>query len=163
MNNPHNSRILVGVDGSDTSIDALRRGARIATALDVPLEAITTWEFPVMLDGYYPIDNWSPENDTQQILSTAINQAFGDAPPANLTRTTLQGSPARVLIDESEHASMLVLGSRGHGGFAGLLLGSVSAACAEHAHCPVLIMHGPSTEKTTANATNQVAPTKEKK
>jgi Universal stress protein family. len=47
-----------------------------------------------------------------------------------------------VLIEESAHASMLILGSRGHGGFVGMLLGSVSAACAEHAHCPVLVMHG---------------------
>lgn len=152
MTNPNDSRILVGVDGSDASIHALRRGARIAGALKAPLEAITTWEFPIMLDGaYYPMDNWSPENDAQQILANAIDQAYGDTPPANLTRTTLQGAPARVLIDASEHASMLILGSRGHGGFAGLLLGSVSAACAEHAHCPVLIMHGPDTAKTTAN------------
>ena len=47
-----------------------------------------------------------------------------------------------MLIDESISAEMLVLGSRGHGGFAGLLLGSVSSACAEHAHCPVLVVHG---------------------
>ncbi|HEU5223185.1 MAG TPA: universal stress protein [Candidatus Lumbricidophila sp.] len=141
---PDSARILVGVDGSTSSIDALRQASRIAAALDAPLEAITTWEFPVMLDGgYYPIENWSPENDAKQILSDAIDQAFGGNPPAGLKRTTLQGSPARVLIDESEHASMLVLGSRGHGGFVGLLLGSVSAACAEHAHCPVLIMHSP--------------------
>jgi nucleotide-binding universal stress UspA family protein len=150
MTNPNAdpNRILIGVDGSDASIDALRRGAILATALDAPLEAITTWEFPVVLDGYYPMDNWSPESDAQKILSTAIDQAFGDTPPAKLTRTTLQGFPARVLIEESARASMLVLGSRGHGGFAGLLLGSVSAACAQHAHCPVLVVHGPSADET---------------
>jgi nucleotide-binding universal stress UspA family protein len=60
-----------------------------------------------------------------------------------LSTKTLHGPPARTLIEESRNAFMLVLGSRGHGGFAGLLLGSVSTACAQHAHCPVLIMHGP--------------------
>ncbi|HWH25994.1 MAG TPA: universal stress protein [Pseudolysinimonas sp.] len=144
MKNPTDAtRILVGVDGSNSSIEALREAARISAAFGVPLEAITTWEFPVMLDGAYSrIEDWSPEEDAQHILSDAINQAFGDAPPGGLERTILEGSPARVLIDESKSASMLVLGSRGHGGFVGLLLGSVSATCAEHAHCPVLIMHG---------------------
>ncbi len=151
MNNLNDSRILVGVDGSEASIDALRRAARIAEAFDAPLEAITTWDFPVALGVYYPADNWSPENDARQILSAAVDQAFGEAQPAKLTRTTLQGPPARVLIEQSEHAAMLVLGSRGHGGFTGLLLGSVSAACAEHAHCPVLITHGAGAEGTAAN------------
>ncbi len=149
MNTHDSSRILVGVDGSDESIEALRGAAKIATALGVHLQAVTTWEYPVTLGGYFPIDNWSPEHDASQILTDAIKRAFGDKPPADLVQTTLQGPPARVLIDESEHASMLVLGSRGHGGFAGLLLGSVSAACAEHAQCPVLIMHGPNTVSNT--------------
>jgi nucleotide-binding universal stress UspA family protein len=57
-----------------------------------------------------------------------------------------EGNPAKVLIDRSTGAQMLVVGSRGHGGFAGLLLGSVSSKCAEHAHCPVLIVHGSRTD-----------------
>lgn len=134
--------IIVGVDGSASSIAALTRAAQIATALDAPLEAITTWEYPVMLDAYYPTE-WSPQDDAEKILATAVDQAFHGEPPPRFTQTALQGSAARVLIEQSAHAAMLVLGSRGHGGFVGLLLGSVSAACAEHAQCPVLIMHSP--------------------
>lgn len=105
MNNPKDStRVLVGVDGSDASIDALRRAARIAAGLHAPLEAITTWEFPVMVGGYYQIDNWSPEIDAQQILSSAIDQAFGDAPPAKLTRQLSKGRP---LASSSTRPSML--------------------------------------------------------
>ncbi|MBC7591359.1 MAG: universal stress protein [Salinibacterium sp.] len=134
------SPILVGVDGSEPSIDALRRAVTIARALATPVEAVTTWEYPAMSDGYFP-DGWSPERDAGLILDAAIRTAFPDGAPADLRRTILHGSAARALIDHSETASMLVLGSRGHGGFAGLLLGSVSAACAAHAHCPVLVMH----------------------
>ena len=66
-----------------------------------------------------------------------------DSRPARLQATVADGSPAKTLLQISEGARMLVVGSRGHGGFTGLLLGSVSAACTEHAHCPVLVVHGP--------------------
>lgn len=138
---PH-KRVIVGVDGSAPSIEALRRAAEIAAAVDLPLEAIATWEPPVMFDTYDPGD-WSPQSDAEHALSAAIEDAFHGEAPRQLTQTVLPGRAARVLIEQSEHAYMLVLGSRGHGGFAGLLLGSVSAACAAHADCPVLIMHTP--------------------
>jgi nucleotide-binding universal stress UspA family protein len=134
------ARIVVAVDGSDSSIAALRRGARIAGALQLPIEAITTWEYPVSFPGYYPTVEWSPEDDAQKISAAALIEAFGDAPPTALTSRIIQGSASRVLIDESEGAFLLIVGSRGLGGFAGLLLGSVSTACAQHARCPVLIM-----------------------
>lgn len=133
-------RIVVGVDGSDSSIAALRYAARMATALDAPLEAITTWTYPPITEPYL-LAEWSPQEDAEQILDTAVTEAFGGNPPEGLTRTVLPGSAARTLIRVSETSGMLVLGSRGHGGFVGLLLGSVSAACAEHARCPVLIVH----------------------
>jgi len=142
-NDTNPSRILVGVDGSASSIDALRHGAEIAAAFHAPLEAMTTWQYPVLSDGYYVVPDWSPEDDAKTILSQAVDEAFGAKRPESIITSVRQGSPAAVLIDESEHAAMLVLGSRGHGGFVGMLLGSVSSACATHAHCPVLIMHSP--------------------
>lgn len=134
-------RIVVGVDGSSSSVAALRYAARLATALDAPLEAVITWSYPAFTDPYL-VAHWSPEEDAGESLAAAIAEAFDDDPPEDLTRTVLSGPPAPTLIDLSKTSAMLVLGSRGHGGFVGMLLGSVSAACAQHAHCPVLIMHG---------------------
>lgn len=133
-------RIIVGVDGSESSIDALRYGARLAGALDAPLEAITTWTVPPVARALL-VEGWSPETDAGVILETSIQQAFDGAPPAGLHRTTLGGPTARTLIEASRDAEMLVLGCRGLGGFVGLLIGSVSATCAEHARCPVLVVH----------------------
>ncbi|AVZ39885.1 MULTISPECIES: universal stress protein [unclassified Dietzia] len=133
-------RIVVGVDGSRPSLSALRRGAQIAAALDLTVEAITTWDYPPMIDAYYTAD-WTLDEDAAKLLATAVDDAFDGSPPEGLRQTVLQGPAARLLIEHSRGAYMLVLGSRGHGGFVGLLVGSVSSACAAHAHCPVLIMH----------------------
>ncbi len=69
----------------------------------------------------YAAIEWSPEQDAEEILGESIRKAFGGRPPAGLTQRTLLGAPARTLIGLSENCYMLVLGSRGHGGFAGLL------------------------------------------
>lgn len=132
-------RIIVGVDGSPSSIAALRYAARLARVLDAPLEAITTWVYPPYVD-YALLGDWSPQEHARAALDEAVTAAFGGTPPERFTATTLPGSPADALIGASKDAQMLVLGSRGHGGFAGLLLGSVSNACAAHARCPVLIL-----------------------
>ncbi|WP_417540592.1 universal stress protein [Microbacterium maritypicum] len=135
--------IVVGVDGSAASVEALSYAARIAAALEAPLTAVTTWTYPVMLDPFDPGTDWSPENDAQRCLLDAVRAAFQGSPPERFTQSVIPGRAAEVLIEQSDRASMLVVGSRGHGGFAGLLLGSVSTACAAHARCPVLVFHTP--------------------
>lgn len=106
--------------------------------MDARIRAVMTWEYPARS---YSTPGWSPDGDAQAILSEALSQAFGTDLPAGIDSTTLYGPPARVLVEQSANADLLVLGSRGHGGFAGLLLGSVSTAVAQHAQCPVLSMH----------------------
>lgn len=137
-------KIIVGVDGSAASVPALREGARLAADRDADLVAVYAWHIPVAYGGI-PTD-WAPEIDATAILDATARAAFGDTPPARYRQQIREGAPASVLIDESEGAEMLVVGSRGHGGFVGLLLGSVSQACAEYAKCPVLILHGDPTE-----------------
>ncbi|MFB7845194.1 universal stress protein [Microbacterium sp. NPDC056052] len=139
MNTSANAPILVGVDGSDSSLDALRYAAKLSAALDLPLRAVTTWDYPALVD-LYPSIGWTPDKDAAVLLDAAIKDVFAGDPPEALTAVVLAGPAAPVLIEESHRAEMLVMGSRGRGGFAGLLLGSVSATCASHAHCPVLIV-----------------------
>jgi nucleotide-binding universal stress UspA family protein len=120
----------------------LRWAARFAGEFGARIEAVIAWEYPVGL-GWSPIpDGWNPQADMRTVLATTVREVFGEHPPPGLRLVVCEGSPARVLRDRSVGARLLVVGSRGHGGFAGLLLGSVSAGLAEHARCPVLIIHG---------------------
>lgn len=133
-------RIVVGIDGSEESVTALRRAIRIANALNASIEAVSSWRLP---SGYATVGEYeySPLDDANAILSGAAKSVFGAQAPAWFTTATFEGNAADVLIEQSRGAEMLIVGSRGHGGIAGVLLGSVSAMCAEHAHCAVLIIH----------------------
>ncbi|HEY0261123.1 MAG TPA: universal stress protein [Lacisediminihabitans sp.] len=137
---PH---IIVGVDGSAASVAALRQAVVLAEALNGSVEAVDVWQFPASVAGYIPPE-WSPEDDAKQVLAEATSEVFGTAVPSWFEQTVCEGSTARRLVALSRDADLLVMGSRGHGGFTGLLLGSVSSACAEYSHCPTLVMHGES-------------------
>ena len=141
------SRVVVGVDGSEASVHALRWAQFIARMSDSSLEVVAAWQpfgaYSWMGAGMaaMPTD-WNPSRDAETALAATVDEVFGADRPAGLRLTVREGNAAQVLLDASKGARMLVVGSRGHGGFAGLLLGSVSSACAEHATCPVLVLHG---------------------
>lgn len=135
-------RVVVGVDGSEPSKAALRWAARIAAPTGSRLQAVIAWDQPVTYELAVATGNWRPEVEAQQTLDQTLEEVFGANRPAGLETVVQQGHARNVLLQASDGAEMLVVGSRGHGGFTGLLLGSVSAACAEHAHCPVLVVHG---------------------
>jgi nucleotide-binding universal stress UspA family protein len=135
-------RIVVGVDGSQPSQQALRWGAHLAATFGASLDAVIAWGIPAAAGwGAVPSD-WNPAEDMHKALDETIHEVFGGQPPAGLRRLVQEGGAAEVLLDASRGATMVVVGSRGHGGFAGLLLGSVSSNVAEHASCPVLVIHG---------------------
>lgn len=136
--------IIVGIDGSDSSKNALRWAARLAPALSATIHAIVAWEYPIVfgLEGGVP-GVWKPDETAKEILSNTLDAVFGKERPVGLRGSISQGHPTFVLLDASKGADMLIVGSRGLGGFSGLLLGSVSSTCAEHAECPVLVVHGP--------------------
>lgn len=139
-------RIVVGVDGSESSVGALREGARMAAALRLPIHAVSVWHYPLGYANYAPLD-WSPTKECHDILDRAVREAFGDTPPDGLSTLAVEGPVARTLIDLARGADMLVVGSRGHGGFAGMVMGSVSSVCAAYAKCPVLIFHAEKDDK----------------
>ncbi|MDI3331861.1 MAG: universal stress protein [Micrococcus sp.] len=133
--------IVVGVDGSTGSLEALREAKHMAELLGCPLKVVTAWNLPVTAAEYpYPLE-YDFKDDAWHRLGDALDAVFGNELPQGLEREVHEGSPARVLRELSQNARMVVVGSRGHGGFAGLLLGSVSSAVAAHAKCPVLITH----------------------
>ncbi len=140
-NEVNRHRIVVGADGSASSIDALRWAAQIAAQTGAEITAIICWQYPQsygMSGGWS--SGWDPAADAAQVLASSLTTAFGDERPDGLRTCVSGGHPAQVLVDASVGADMLVVGSRGHGGFVGLLIGSVSAYCAEHGQCPVVVL-----------------------
>lgn len=136
MNSP--GRIVVGVDGSEASLDALRWALRQAQLTNSELQAVTSWEYPSPIAEFVSDDiDWDGRATT--ILDGAL-AVVDSTKGVTITRATTQGHPARVLIDASRDADLLVVGSRGHGGFAGMMLGSVSAHVSAHADCPVVVV-----------------------
>lgn len=138
--------IVVGVDGSGASVSALRHAQALAVPLSAKVVALACWDYPPVYDGYVAVGIDDFDVRAGEILEEAIVKAFGPDTPYNVEGRLSRGHPRRLLIEESKTADMLVLGRRGHGGFGGLLLGSVSSACVAHAHCPVLVVHSPESD-----------------
>lgn len=138
------TRVLVGVDGSDGSVRALRWAAAEAEARGAELCAVATYmEPPSSGDLGYKIawvdqTDWRGETDAK--LQQTLLKALGEDPDVSVQSRVIDGPAAKTLIDLSEQADLLVVGTRGHGGFAGMLLGSVSQHLAAHAHCAVVVV-----------------------
>jgi nucleotide-binding universal stress UspA family protein len=145
--NEHDRRIVVGVDGSEHAKTALHWAIDQARLTDATVEAVTAWQDPAMSGFSY---GWSPmlfDGDsiatlTQKTLDETVAEVTGqdDGRPVPINTRVVQGHPAQVLLNAAAGAHVLVLGSRGHGTFAGILLGSVSQHCVQHAPCPVVIV-----------------------
>lgn len=135
-------RIVVGVDESEQSKHALRWAGRLASWMGAQVEVVSAWYLPVGYSwGAVPLE-WSPTVDLEKRVSALVDEVFGSERPAPVTIMVREAAPSELLIQRSETAEMVIVGSRGMGGFRGLLLGSVSTKVAEHAKCPVLVVHG---------------------
>jgi nucleotide-binding universal stress UspA family protein len=129
-------RVVVGIDGSPVSISALRWAAGYASATGRILEVVVVWDWYRSPGWYVPIlIGLDPEGDAKHVLEKALIDLESDWTHLSTTSRVVEGNPAPILVDASRDASMLVVGCRGHGEFAGMLLGSVSEYCATHARC----------------------------
>ncbi len=140
-------RIVAGVDGSPSSVAALRWAINEAKLTGDTVEAIIAWEYSAAAGGYdwvtmavdYKVDLRAI---AEKALAEAIDEAAGPDCKVTIEGRVVEGYASAVLVDASAHADLLVVGSRGHGTFTEALIGSVSQNCVHHAKCPVVIVRG---------------------
>jgi nucleotide-binding universal stress UspA family protein len=139
------ARIVAGVDGSPSSLSALRWAVRQAELTGATVDAVISWHYPASADGY----GWAPtgigtafdfKDNAEKVLAVAIGTACDPGSVVPVRARAVEGNAAQVLLDASNGADLLVVGSRGHGGFTEALLGSVSQHCVHHARCPVVVI-----------------------
>jgi nucleotide-binding universal stress UspA family protein len=134
--------VVVGVDGSAESVNALRWAAKYAAGAGAHVRAVMCWHYPGTF-GVSPIGR-APETVTDEVrqhLEETLAKAIADgAPDADVERHLEYGHPAQSLVDQSQQADLLVVGSRGHSAVAEVLLGSVSIHCVMKAACPVVVV-----------------------
>jgi nucleotide-binding universal stress UspA family protein len=141
-------RIVVGVDGSAPSKAALAWSARQARLTGATVEAVIAWQYPATY-GYTmptaPEINYNYEEIAAKVIADTIAEFRGQDNQVEIISRVVEGNAAQALLDASAGAELLVVGSRGHGGFFEALLGSVGQHCVHHATCPVVIIRGPET------------------
>jgi nucleotide-binding universal stress UspA family protein len=140
------SGIVVGIDGSHNASHALEWAMREAAIRNTPLTVITVNSVPASYWSGAPVELPGDQDKVAEIRKTAeatvakCAEELGSGRPESVTVTAVSGFPARTLIDASSSADMLVVGSRGGGGFAPLVVGSVCNQVVHHAHCPVVVV-----------------------
>ncbi len=138
--------VVVGVDGSEAATRALRWAAEDARRRGALLRVVLAWEYPPRAVGGagWIVPDEAMLADQAAVMERRLDDVLAAAAPLleglELERRVVHGAPVPALLEAAAHADLLVLGTRGHGGFVGLLLGSVSQQCAHHAPCPVVIV-----------------------
>jgi nucleotide-binding universal stress UspA family protein len=148
--------IIVGVDGSEHSIVALRWAVEEARLRNARVEVVYAWRLPhvsTMHEALHVLEiELDLEQEAREFLRTIVEEAVPDA-QVQIEQTVREGPAASTLISAAEGAALLVVGSRGRGGFTGLLLGSVGQQVAQHAPCPVVIVReAPTADKKRERA-----------
>ena len=140
--------IVVGIDHSEGAKAALHFALEEAKLRRATLRVVHAWQYGYIgatgLEGSIPVlggDIKELRDAAEATLEETLRESIPETSPVEIERRLVEGRPAAVLVDESQGADLLVVGSRGHGGFTGLLLGSVSQQCAHHASCPVVIVY----------------------
>lgn len=140
--------VVVGVDGSPASEAAVAFAFEAAALRGVPLVAVHVWHDVLIDQTLAPLLDWDAiESDEREVLAERLAGWPAKYPDVPVRRLVVRDRAARTLVEESGRAQLVVVGSRGRGGFRGLLLGSVSQALLHHAHCPVAVVRPLGTEQ----------------
>ena len=136
--------VVVGIDGSQASVEALRWAGRYAQSIDAEVRVLTAFDVPWTIyitptstDSYYM-------ERAEAMLAESVSRAFPAFPPVPVHETVLQGRPALALVGAAHGAALLVVGATGHSALPGMHIGSVAGFCVHHAPCPVLVWRPPS-------------------
>lgn len=134
--------IVVGVDGSEASVRALRWAVEEARLRNARVRAVHAWSYPHVSTYHQAVRALSAPlaEEAEATLDRAVRGGAAGAAGVEIEQVVVEGPAAAALVDASSDASLLVVGSRGLGGFSGLLLGSVSHQAASHASCAVVIV-----------------------
>ncbi len=154
QNSETRGSVIVGVDGSAGARAALRWAVAEARLRETPLRVVHAWTFSYPGGAGYGYLGETLANfpgaglsnlhrAAEDMIEHALAGLGAEAEGVEIVREIVEGTAAEVLVGAATERDLLVVGSRGHGGFAGLLLGSVSQQCAHHARCPVVIVHAP--------------------
>lgn len=156
---PH-APVVVGVDGSEVSLKAVEWAAAEAVARHCRLRVVHAFIWPLLRVPVGPSTYGPPDAglraDAQRIVDEAVLRAEELAPGIDVAGVMPVGAPVPVLLSEIEHARLVVLGSRGLGGFSGLLVGSTGVQVAAHAPCPVIVVRPVSAEPSNSMTADQV-------
>lgn len=134
-------KLVVGVDGSPASNRALRWAADQAARTGAVLHALTAWTYPAFYGWGPGMEGFDFGDEARRAQDAALKETLGEDVAERVIRHVVDGQAAAMLLEAAADAELLVVGSRGHGGFAGLLLGSVSSHVVAHARCPVVVVH----------------------
>lgn len=132
--------IVVGVDGSEASAEALRWAAGQAELTSGRLQVIIAWRQPVTYGVPADYSDVDFENEARRKAETVLGEVLGTQPAVPVDTQVTEGHAAPILVEAARGADLLVVGSHGHGAFVGMLLGSTSQHCAQHASCPIVIV-----------------------
>ncbi|HTW09848.1 MAG TPA: universal stress protein [Acidimicrobiales bacterium] len=134
-------RVVVGVDGSPSATAALEWAARYAELTGAEVEAVTCWHWPRAFG--FPLqlaDHTDPCKDAETVLAGVLERFKAEHGATSVTAHVVQGPAGPALAQWAKGAALLVVGSRGHGQLAEMLLGSVGQFCTAHASCPVVVV-----------------------
>lgn len=143
--NIDSNRIVVGTDGSDNSLSAVRWALREATLRGSTVDLVHSWNYTPIIDpmgmaASVAADPTGDEQAARRVMESVMRRVDADRGKTVVNEIVTLGPPAQSLMSAAKGADLLVVGRRGHGGFLGLLLGSVATQVVNHATCPVVVV-----------------------